>query len=153
MNLFIETPYVSEEAVDTLSFYVDDVTIEEAAPLAIETDIASLQDLYQSEFPIGAAVYRWQLEGAYGQLLTKHFNSLTATYEMKPKFVSPSKGVYDFQASDEYVQFAEQHHMGLRGHALLWHIDAAEWMFKDDQGNPASRSYCSVGFRTMLIRS
>ncbi|WP_427180209.1 endo-1,4-beta-xylanase [Paenibacillus sp. TC-CSREp1] len=139
LNLFIETPYVSEDAVDTLSFYVDDVKIEEAGELAIETDIASLQDLYQNEFPIGAAVYRWQLEGAYGQLLSKHFNSLTATYEMKPKFVSPSKGVYDFQASDEYVQFAEQHNMGLRGHALLWHIDAAEWMFKDDQGNPASR--------------
>ncbi|WP_366294178.1 endo-1,4-beta-xylanase [Paenibacillus sp. AN1007] len=139
LNLFIETPYVSEDAVDTLSFYVDDVTIEEAGELAIETDIPSLQDLYQSEFPIGAAVYRWQLEGAYGQLLSKHFNSLTATYEMKPKFVSPSNGVYDFQASDEYVEFAAKHDMGLRGHALLWHIDAAEWMFKDDQGNPASR--------------
>lgn len=139
LNLFIETPYVSEDAVDTLSFYVDDVQIEEAGELAIETNIASLQDLYQNKFPIGAAVYRWQLEGAYGQLLSKHFNSLTATYEMKPKFVSPAKGVYDFQASDEYVQFAEQHQMGLRGHALLWHVDAAEWMFKDDQGNPASR--------------
>nr|WP_154983281.1 endo-1,4-beta-xylanase [Paenibacillus xylanexedens] len=139
LNFFIETPYVSDDTVDTLSFYVDDFTIEEAAPLAIETDIPSLQDLYQTEFPIGAAVYRWQLEGAYGQLLTKHFNSLTATYEMKPKFVSPSKGVYDFQASDEYVDFAQKNQMGLRGHALLWHIDAAEWMFKDDQGNPASR--------------
>ncbi|WP_434749954.1 endo-1,4-beta-xylanase [Paenibacillus amylolyticus] len=139
LNFFIETPYVSDDTVDTLSFYVDDVTIEEAGQLAIETDIPSLQDLYQSEFPIGAAVYRWQLEGAYGQLLSKHFNSLTATYEMKPKFVSPSKGVYDFKASDEYVDFAQQHQMGLRGHALLWHIDAAEWMFKDDQGNPASR--------------
>ncbi|MGF6352364.1 endo-1,4-beta-xylanase [Paenibacillus sp. 4624] len=139
LNFFIETPYISDDTVDTLSFYVDDVTIEEAAPLAIETDIPSLQDLYQTEFPIGAAVYRWQLEGAYGQLLTKHFNSLTATYEMKPKFVSPSKGVYDFQASDEYVDFAQKNQMGLRGHALLWHIDAAEWMFKDDQGNPASR--------------
>ncbi|CAI6076603.1 Endo-1,4-beta-xylanase A [Paenibacillus sp. JJ-100] len=139
LNLFIETPYVSDDTVDTLSFYVDDVTIEEAGELAIETDIPSLQDLYQSEFPIGAAVYRWQLEGAYGQLLTKHFNSLTATYEMKPKFVSPANGVYDFKASDEYVEFAQKHQMGLRGHALLWHIDAAEWMFKDDQGNPASR--------------
>ncbi|KAA8745629.1 endo-1,4-beta-xylanase [Paenibacillus sp. UASWS1643] len=84
-------------------------------------------------------MYRWQLEGAYGQLLTKHFNSLTATYEMKPKYMSPSEGVYEFEAADQYVQFAEEHGMGVRAHALLWHIDAAEWMFKDPRGNPASR--------------
>ncbi|PQP85119.1 hypothetical protein C0Q44_11705 [Paenibacillus sp. PCH8] len=139
LNLFIETPYLSEDTVDTLSFYVDDVTVTEAGALVIEADIPSLQDLYQSDFPIGAAAYRWQLEGAYGQLLSKHFNSLTATYEMKPKFISPSKGVYEFEATDQYVLFAEKHGMGVRGHALLWHIDAAEWMLKDDQGQPASR--------------
>ncbi|WP_440111507.1 endo-1,4-beta-xylanase [Paenibacillus sp. QZ-Y1] len=139
LNLFIETPYISEDTVDTLSFYVDDVTVAEAGELMIEEDIPSLEELYEGDFPIGAAAYRWQLEGAYGQLLSKHFNSLTATYEMKPKFMSPSKGVYEFEAADQYVQFAEKHGMGVRGHALLWHIDAAEWMFKDDQGNPASR--------------
>ena len=29
--------------------------------------------------------------------------------------------------------------MQIRGHALLWHIDAAEWMLKDSAGQPASR--------------
>ncbi|MDR6717158.1 endo-1,4-beta-xylanase [Paenibacillus sp. 2003] len=139
LNLFIETPYISEDSVDTLSFYVDDVSFTLAEQLEIEAGILSLEDLYQDDFPIGAAVYRWQLEGAYGQLLTKHFNSLTATYEMKPKYMSPSEGVYEFEAADQYVQFAEEHGMGVRAHALLWHIDAAEWMFKDPQGNPASR--------------
>ncbi|WP_339308076.1 carbohydrate binding domain-containing protein [Paenibacillus sp. FSL R5-0519] len=87
LNLFIETPYLSEDSVDTLSFYVDDVSFTLAEQHEIEEGIPSLEDLYQDDFPIGAAVYRWQLDGAYGQLLTKHFNSLTETYEMKPKYM------------------------------------------------------------------
>lgn len=98
LNLFIETPYISEDSVDTLSFYVDDVSFTLAEQLEIEEGILSLKDLYQDDFPIAQMVYRWQLEGAYGQLLTKHFNSLTATYEMKPKYMSPSEGVYEFEA-------------------------------------------------------
>lgn len=43
-----------------------------------------------------------------------------------------------FDAADHYVDFANANGMGLRGHALLWHIDAAEWMFTD-AGKPASR--------------
>ncbi|MCP1184540.1 endo-1,4-beta-xylanase [Paenibacillus sp. 1781tsa1] len=139
LKLFIETPYISEDSVDTLSFYVDDVSFVQSEQPKIEEDILSLKDLYKDDFPIGAAAYRWQLDGAYGQLLSKHFNSLTATYEMKPRYISPSEGVYEFEAADQYVKFAEEHHMGVRGHALLWHIDAAEWMLKDAQGKPASR--------------
>ncbi|PYE45439.1 endo-1,4-beta-xylanase [Paenibacillus barcinonensis] len=139
LKLFIETPYISEDTVDTLSFYVDDVSITQVEQPKIEENIVALKDLYKDDFPIGAAVYRWQLDGAYGQLLAKHFNSLTATYEMKPKYLSPSEGVYEFEAADQYVEFAEKHHMGVRGHALLWHIDGADWMLKDAQGKPASR--------------
>lgn len=43
-----------------------------------------------------------------------------------------------FDGADKYVDFAQANGMGLRGHALLWHIDAAEWMFTDN-GKPASR--------------
>lgn len=139
LNLFVETPYITEDTVDTLSFYVDDVVIEPATELSIEQDIPSLKDIYADDFAIGAAAYSWQMEGAYGELLKKHFNSITATYEMKPKFLAPSEGTYVFDGADKYVNFATANGMGLRGHALLWHVDAAEWMFTGPDGQPASR--------------
>lgn len=139
LNLFIETPYMTEDTIDTLSFYVDDVTIAYSEGISIQDDIVGLKDYFADDFPIGAAVYTWQLEGSYGELLKKHFNSITATYEMKPKFISPAENEYVFEVADDYVKFAEDNGMGLRGHALLWHIDAAEWMFTDSNGQPASR--------------
>ncbi|MEK3716626.1 endo-1,4-beta-xylanase [Paenibacillus sp. FSL R7-0333] len=139
VNLFVETPYITEETVDTLSFYVDDVVIEPAPEMSIEQDIPALKDIYANDFAIGAAAYSWQMEGVYGELLKKHFNSITATYEMKPKFLAPSEGTYVFDGADKYVNFAEANGMGLRGHALLWHVDAAEWMFTGPDGQPASR--------------
>ncbi|MEK5464112.1 endo-1,4-beta-xylanase [Paenibacillus sp. FSL R7-0210] len=139
LNLFVETPYITEDTVDTLSFYVDDVTAQPATELSIEQDIPSLKDIYADDFAIGAAAYSWQMEGVYGELLKKHFNSITATYEMKPKFLAPSEGTYVFDGADKYVNFTQANGMGLRGHALLWHIDAAEWMFTGPDGQPASR--------------
>ncbi|ETT74681.1 endo-1,4-beta-xylanase [Paenibacillus sp. FSL R7-277] len=139
LNLFVETPYITEDTVDTLSFYVDDVTAQPATELSIEQDIPSLKDIYAGDFAIGAAAYSWQMEGVYGELLKKHFNSITATYEMKPKFLAPSEGTYVFDGADKYVEFAQANGMGLRGHALLWHVDAAEWMFTGPDGQPASR--------------
>ncbi|NQX44382.1 endo-1,4-beta-xylanase [Paenibacillus tritici] len=138
MNLFVETPYITEDTVDTLSFYVDDVVIEPAPEMSIEQDIPGLKEVYADDFAIGAAAYSWQMEGVYGELLKKHFNSITATYEMKPKFIAPAEGTYVFDGADQYVNFAQANGMGLRGHALLWHTDAAEWMFTDG-GKPASR--------------
>lgn len=138
MNLFVETPYITEDTVDTLSFYVDDVLIEPAPEMSIEQDIPGLKEVFADDFAIGAAAYSWQMEGIYGELLKKHFNSITATYEMKPKFIAPEEGTYVFDGADKYVNFAQANGMGLRGHALLWHTDAAEWMFTD-AGKPASR--------------
>lgn len=139
LKLFIETPYITENTPDTLSFYVDEVTVVPVTALSIQNDIVSLKDYFKNDFPIGAAVYTWQMEGTYGELLKKHFNSITATYEMKPKFISPAENQYTFDAADYYVKYAQDNGMGLRGHALLWHIDAAEWMFTDSNGQPASR--------------
>lgn len=107
--------------------------------MSIEQDIPALKDIYANDFAIGAAAYSWQMEGVYGELLKKHFNSITATYEMKPKFLAPSEGTYVFDGADRYVNFAQANGMGLRGHALLWHTDAAEWMFTGPDGQPASR--------------
>ncbi|MFD1905061.1 endo-1,4-beta-xylanase [Paenibacillus rhizoplanae] len=61
--------------------------------------------MYANDFAIGAAAYSWQMEGVYGELLKKHFNSITATYEMKPKFLAPSEGTYVFDGADKYVNF------------------------------------------------
>ncbi|WP_341280950.1 endo-1,4-beta-xylanase [Paenibacillus sp. FSL H8-0537] len=140
LKLYLETPYITDDTVDTTAFYVDDVSIAVISDMAIEDNIPAIKEVYKDDFAIGAAVYPWQMEGIYGDLLEKHFNSLTATYEMKPKFLAPKQGQYAFAAADRYVRFAEANDMVVRGHALIWHTDAAEWMYWDNNGKPASRT-------------
>lgn len=63
INLFVETPYITEDTPDTLSFYVDDVLIEPAQEMSIEPDIPGLKEVYDDDFSIGAAAYSWQMAG------------------------------------------------------------------------------------------
>src|SRR5690606_4870719 len=40
---------------------------------------------------------------------------------------------------DSMINFAQKHGLKVRGHALLWHEQAQEWIFKDNQGKPVTR--------------
>jgi endo-1,4-beta-xylanase len=49
------------------------------------------------------------------------FNSLTAENYMKMHHIIQEDFSYDFEAADEYLEFAGQKDMRMFGHALLWH--------------------------------
>ncbi|WP_418026859.1 endo-1,4-beta-xylanase [Paenibacillus sp. JJ1722] len=125
-----------ETAEGTSSFYMDDFELSLVPPLAIEKDIPSLHGLYGGQFSIGTAIEAFQTEGAYGELVQKHFNSVVAGNAMKPISLQPSEGQFHWEEAEQIVQFARQHGLEIRFHTLVWHNQTGDWMFKDKNGQP-----------------
>jgi len=102
----------------------------------------SLQQAYQPFFHIGTAMSLAQLAPAsqpQRDLISRHFNSLTAENLMKWEEIQPQEGHFEFAAADQLVAFAEQHQMWLVGHTILWHEQTPDWVFQGPDGKPASK--------------
>nr|BFE72964.1 hypothetical protein GCM10020092_062650 [Actinoplanes digitatis] len=65
-----------ETADTTGSFFVDDVTVSYVPALPIQTDIPRIRDVV-TEFPVGAAITAAETLGVHGELLARHFTSVT----------------------------------------------------------------------------
>ena len=113
------------------SFYIDDVQITYIPPPTIETDLPSLHEQLAGFFPIGAAVSNVEVSGVHGDLLKKHFNSITSGNDMKWDATEPNPGAFVFTNADQQVAFAQANGMRVRGHTLLWHQQIPAWVFTD----------------------
>ncbi|MBN1428650.1 MAG: endo-1,4-beta-xylanase, partial [Anaerolineae bacterium] len=131
--LYVET----NDAGAEVEFYIDDVTITSVAQKPIQTDIPSVYQTYADYFPIGVAIEPQQLDDArHADLLKMHFNSITAENVMKPGSIQPTEGTFNWANADKLIQFAKDNNIQVHGHTLVWHQQAAEWMFQDAEGNP-----------------
>ncbi|MCJ8208606.1 endo-1,4-beta-xylanase [Mucilaginibacter sp. RS28] len=101
--------------------------------------VKGLKDYYKKYFPIGVAVNMAALHGPDSALIVQEFNSVTPENDMKMGPIHPEENRYNWKNADEIVSFAEQHHIKVRGHNLLWHAQAPAWMFKDSAGNQVSK--------------
>jgi endo-1,4-beta-xylanase len=101
--------------------------------------LKGLKDYYKDYFPIGVAVSPSSLQGEQGEMIKRQFNSLTAENVMKPALIQPEEGKFVWDNADKIVNFAQENGMKVRGHTLCWHSQTGEWMFKDAQGNQASK--------------
>jgi endo-1,4-beta-xylanase len=78
---------------------------------------------------IGAAIQsRLLSEPPYARTLARHFDYVTAEWEMKWDPTERQPGVYDFAGADAIVAFAEANRMRVKGHALLWHEALPDWV-------------------------
>jgi endo-1,4-beta-xylanase len=79
---------------------------------------------------VGAALYSSGLtsEPVYAAAAGRHFNYLTAEWEMKWDPVQKTQGVFDFSGGDALVAFAESRGMRVKGHALVWHGATPKWV-------------------------
>ncbi|MCI4066244.1 endo-1,4-beta-xylanase [Micromonospora sp. R77] len=113
-----------------LDFYVDDVTVTQLPPPPpVQQDIPSLKDVYQGQFLIGAAVKTPHLTGQVSEVLGKHFNSITAEYQMKWANIQPTEGHFTWADSDRLVAYAKANGMTVRGHTFVWHQGVPGWLF------------------------
>lgn len=133
-----------EAAGATTSFFIDNFSIkipgtsassEPTRPMA-ERDIPALYKSLAEYFPVGVAIWKGDLEGEHAFLVARHFNSITSENDMKFASVQPTEGKFTFEAADAEVKFAKANGMKIRGHALVWHEQFPEWLFKDASGKP-----------------
>lgn len=132
------TVYV-ESAEALVDFYLDDFQMSVQIPPEIE-DIPPLKDVLSDYFPIGAAVDDRETAGAPAELLTRHFNQITAENHMKPESIQPTEGDFTFDTADALVEFAQTNGMGVYGHTLVWHSQTPDWFFQDENGDPLTNS-------------
>ncbi len=132
--------YVESPDAALVDFYIDDITITclsgpQSEP-TVQTDIPSVYETLSPYFVVGAAIEPDLLDQEqHTILLTRHFNSITPENAMKPGSIQPSEGEFRWEGADRLVQYARENGKAVHGHTLVWHQQAAEWMFKDSEGN------------------
>lgn len=107
-----------------------------------EEEPAGLKSALEGKFYMGAALNSSQVTGedaASRKLLARHFNSVVAENCMKSGSIHPGEEEYNWELSDLFVAYGEENDMYVVGHCLVWHSQAPDWFFTDEQGNEASR--------------
>lgn len=110
--------------------------------IASKAQSVALKEAMGDSFLIGCAINDKQVLGVDlrgKRIVVDNFNSVVAENCMKGETIHPEEDRYDWNKSDAFVQFGEQHGMAIIGHCLVWHSQAPKWMFIDDEGNEVSR--------------
>lgn len=99
-----------------------------------------LKDYYKNYFPIGVAISPRSLkDSAERQIILEQFNSVTPENAMKMGPIHPQENTYNWKEADAIVDFAQAHHMRVRGHNLCWHTQTPNWIFHDKDGKLVSK--------------
>jgi endo-1,4-beta-xylanase len=113
----------------------------------------SLSKAYHNKFLVGTALNTPQINGddtAATAIIKKHFNSIVAENCMKSEVIQPEQGKFDFTLSDKFVDFGVKNNMFIIGHTLVWHSQAPDWIFTDQDGNDVSRDTLIERMRTHI---
>lgn len=89
----------------------------------------TLKEKYAPYFKIGTAFEGGDLKN--GELIAKHFNSMTCANAMKFGSLTREPGVYDFEPADRLVEFARKNNMAIHGHTLVWHNQTPDYIFEN----------------------
>jgi endo-1,4-beta-xylanase len=85
-----------------------------------------------------AAASAFLSEPEYSAVLGSEFSQLQAENEMKFGVIHPrpdsDPNPYNFKGGDALVVFAQDHHMVVRGHTLVWHNQVPDWVKKGGYG-------------------
>ena len=93
-----------ETASGTPSFLVDDIVVTGSTAPPVQQDIPSLQDVLP--WPVGVAIDARETVGTGAELVTKHYDQITAENAMKPEADPADGGHVHVRAADELVDFA-----------------------------------------------
>ncbi len=102
----------------------------------------SLKEVFKDNFMIGVALNNKQIiekDSSIINLVEKQFNSITPENSLKWENIHPKENEYNFEPVDSLVAFGMRNNMFIIGHTLIWHSQVPNWIFKDDNGNQATR--------------
>lgn len=133
--------YLGYNSID-MEYYIDNIRI---ISLNNSYDIDNPQETlrYHAEkcdINVGCAVPVWSMNvdndsEAKTKTVVKNFTMVVAENEMKPAYVQPSQGNFDFYHGDRLVKMAERNGMEVRGHTLVWHSQIPSWISADGYKN------------------
>ncbi|HEY7329228.1 MAG TPA: endo-1,4-beta-xylanase [Gemmataceae bacterium] len=117
-----------------------------AVAVPAEADVLPLKEAFKDQFLIGTVLdsRRSPMEIA---LATTHFSAITPENSMKPMFVQPTEGRFDFADADRIVELAQKCGATPIGHCLVWHEQTPRWFFQGPDGQPASRDLALARLR------
>lgn len=109
------------------------------------TKYTTLTELAQKNgFQIGTVVNPWILNNEkFTELVKYHFNSITASNEMKAYSLlnqkmseqayvdADSAPVLDYTNADIVMDFAKENGIAVRGHTLVWDASMSDWFFRE----------------------
>jgi endo-1,4-beta-xylanase len=87
----------------------------------------SLFEAYKDDFLIGT-IYTDAARSEDKDLILKHFNVITPENLMKPQYMQPKEGNFNYKESDIMISFAEENDISVVGHTLAWHQQSGRWM-------------------------
>lgn len=121
-----------------IAFLMVFAVVGSATALADDYVLPSLREIYKDYFHIGGAVSiaSWAPKTlvSHRDIVLSQLSSLTAENAMKPDYLQPREGVFNFREPDNMVAFAKEHGMVVRGHTLVWHAQTPDWFFRDKNG-------------------
>lgn len=88
----------------------------------------SLYKAYEGDFLVGTIYTDDNRNGAGKELTLKHFNVITPENIMKPEYMQPSEGNFNYKNSDVMVDFGQDNGQKLIGHCLAWHNQSGNWL-------------------------
>lgn len=91
----------------------------------------TLKDKYKDYFSIGAAVNNMNIQKE-GELLKKHFNSVTSENNMKFGEIFNEDMTYNFEQADFEYNFAKNNGLKLRGHNFVWHNQTPKFIMENE---------------------
>jgi endo-1,4-beta-xylanase len=106
-------------------------------------DESTLQAAFKQDFLVGTALGTAQIMGEEPralELAAEQFNAITPENCLKWAEVHPEPEVYNFEPSDKYVAWGEEHGMFIVGHTLVWHNQTPAWAFAGVGGKPLDRA-------------
>lgn len=101
--------------------------------------LKGLKDYYKNYFTIGVSVSAKALQTDEAGLILQHFGSMTPENAMKIEPIHPKENEYNWRDADSIVAFAKRNKLKLRGHALCWHNQIPDWIFKDADGKQVTK--------------
>ena len=121
--------YIVDEIVITLTELGDGAPVDLFA--GFDATLPSLKEIWADYFLMGN-IYTPQFPNdRRGELLTHHFNVITAENIMKPDAMQPARDVFPFlnEGSNQQnmMEFAVDHDLKVVGHTLVWHSQSFPW--------------------------
>jgi len=104
-------------------------------------DYTGLREVYEGYFPVGAAVYSYELDDPrLVDFILKNFDTIVPEWELKQHYLCDNQGDPDrwgeinpahLATMDRLADFARENGLKMRGHTLIWPVSDTWMLFTD----------------------